>query len=243
LNRPPELSASIDNLVATYLEVGGRVEGARIETHVGMALCRSPLSHPMANFAIWTGETGALESSTILVRPCHGFNLYVLPGPRQREAATQLRRAGWRNIGALTLLAGGRPRGRTPAELRVLTSFEERLETARFMSQSFFSKLNSATIDSIARATAAADVELLRPEFGAVHAGLMVRREGESFGIYSLCVEHGHRRRGFGSATLEAALVRSEQAGATAVLQCEPSLVRWYRNWGFTAWGEIRIFA
>jgi ribosomal protein S18 acetylase RimI-like enzyme len=72
---------------------------------------------------------------------------------------------------------------------------------------------------------------------GLLGAATLFRSE-HSVGIYNVCVRASHRGSGIGRALVAHGMALASDISPKIVLQCDPGLVGWYRDVGFSEVGE-----
>jgi ribosomal protein S18 acetylase RimI-like enzyme len=123
----------------------------------------------------------------------------------------------------------------------------DRRVIARFMAQQFFKNLSRETREQIASATeSAVDLELLsfRNVGGnRIVGALMLSRTPGVLGLYNLCVDQGDRDRGIGRRMVRHVVTLAALEGRLVTLQCDATLVPWYRDQGFRELTELHVWS
>jgi ribosomal protein S18 acetylase RimI-like enzyme len=132
-------------------------------------------------------------------------------------------------------------------ELEPIGGHRERMLLARFMASQFFAGHKPDLRERIAEANARASaLEFFgfhdEPDRKLVGAATLHDAEG-AVGIYNVCVAAANRHRGLGSLIVQRLLGEIGRRRKLAVLQCDASLVRWYRQFGFCESGILRVWS
>lgn len=118
---------------------------------------------------------------------------------------------------------------------------------ARFMAHQFFRNLTREFREEIATATSSAhDLELAafcRSGAARIVGALMLGRSPQMIGLYNLCVDSGERNRGIGRRMVRWASEKARSEERLLTLQCDPSLVPWYRDQGFRELVDLHVWS
>jgi GNAT superfamily N-acetyltransferase len=172
------------------------------------------------------------------------FHVYLVPGDQPKDAGDLLKQAGFRQVYRLIQMTGYPRLSKSQDELYRAETPVSRARIARFMSEQFFSKQTSSFRSRLADATVkGAGLELYCiAEDNHIRAGMMLFRENGMLGIYNLCTDKSHRRRGFGTRLVRWASDSAASTETYITLQCDPVLEPWYRSFGFDVSGVVEVF-
>ncbi len=239
------MTSASENLLATYLAIGGALPGAEIHEAEGYVALLSDLPHPSGNFAArlsldpWSA--GALRT---LAAGRPAFQAIALPDDEPDHLAEILRRAGFGAIHRLIAMAAEPTFGLAGLEVDVVRDEEARQRVGRFMADAFLAREPVLVREAMAHATAAAPVAVYAhaPRERPTAAVVLSRTPG-TMGIYNLCVAGPSRGRGVGSALVAWCLAQAAAEGRAACLQCAPALEPWYARHGFVRTGAITVWS
>lgn len=238
-----ELEALRENVIATYLALGLATKGASIEDTSDYIICRSGFNHPIANFAIKinASEKG-LERLIKIANESPHFRIHQMNGDTAEGLDLKLTQSGLTRFHELTGMILRNPPQKTQ-KLAQLVPKNKIEEVTSFMVEHFFwgsPKSLKAELASIV-----ASVDTLKQRFYAakegenlVTAGTLVLTDN-AVGVYNVCVRTDRRRHGIGSAFVRQLSAIAVKEGKNVVLQCDPSLVSWYRKLGYEAIGRL----
>lgn len=232
-----------DNLERTYLGIGMATPEARVTDLPGCKVCECALQHAVGNFAIVRSEPGENAERLRLIASKHSnFNVYAVDSGDRTACA--LRHAGFQKAYRLVAMLAQGIDYPPQTELRRAESEEQMLRVAEFMALQFFFRQNASLRSTIAKATAHSGMDLCEVVESERRIGaVMLSRTPGLLGIYNLCVDIPLRGRGLGTVALRDLLALAAREGGSAVLQCDPSLVRWYRERGFRELGFVDVYS
>jgi ribosomal protein S18 acetylase RimI-like enzyme len=237
--------AASQNLKYTYFELG-RAAQSKIVKEPGFAACVGDFEHPICNFAAGLDldrDSAGRLARVALDRP--SFNVYATPLDRPGNLGDLLVREGFqRSYRLVQMVVEPGPAEPKNSLVRASTR-HDRLQTAYFMVDQFFTKQGQPFRDQVAHATASATaLELLAlKRDGRILGATMVCFNEGMAGIYNVCVDTSLRGLGVGSAMLREILAVCAVRQAPATLQCDTKLEAWYTNLGFRRTGEVDVYA
>ena len=243
------MSAS-ENLLDTYFALGASSPSVSIRQEIGYRICVSQANHPISNFAAvlrLDPNAAARLAQIAAVRPC--FHVYRLPSDQPRHAAELLYQAGFRVGHVLTQMAWIIGEELNDDHSNVHLDFagtnREREKVAGFMTDQFFAKQPNSFRRQVLDGTSRADSLQLAwsEDRGRIVAAVMICESLETLGVYNLCVSTGMRNRGWGKRMIRTLKELAIAKRKPIVLQCEPSLVGWYRSQGFHSVGFVEVFS
>lgn len=238
--------AASANVVQTYCELASGVLEGRRWREAGFLACVSPLEHPMGNFAANLDLTPT--SAERLVRIATGkahFNVYSMPVDLPSDRDRILRNAGFVRTQEFVQMVAQPPLDEPKLTLTRAATLHDRGRIADFMVEQFFSRHPRRIKEQIAETTARVTrLELLGLcRDGNFFAAAMISRTEGMTGIYNVCVDSGVRGLGIGSGLIREILAVCSQRQTCATLQCDAKLEQWYRAFGFSRSGIIRVYA
>lgn len=219
----------MDNIASTYRGIAETMPQSVVSDTPDVLICLAPFAHPLCNFAIvWNSQGVALAQQAASGRP--HFCTYTF----ERSWAPR----SWRLTQEMAILKADGTPGLDP--LRVVMGARDRLIVARFMCSQFFDTQSRDVRERLAEATARVpQLELFTVgEHRIVGAGMLHERE-RAIGLYNICVDGAHRRRGWGASIVHQMLAECGRRNKPGILQCSPDLVDWYRRLGFRNTGKL----
>lgn len=231
-------ASEVDNVVRTYVALAATMPQVLITETDDAVVSIAPFAHPLCNFAVVLSQAG-LEVARQAGEGRPHFMTYVF------DADLQPNVLDFRLSQELTLMRVDEPAA-GPA-LEPIEGKRERMLLGRFMASQFFSGHRLDLRERIAEANArATSLEFFGFHEDADHeivGAATLHEVGSTVGIYNVCVAAANRRRGLGSLIVERLLGEIGRRGKSAVLQCDASLVRWYRRFGFRESGILRVWS
>jgi len=238
-----------DNLAETYMALGTASPGVRESRTEERWMCRSDLKHPVGNFAARFHLTpeGIREISAI-GRQDPWFRIYICDGDEPESLVDDFCALGADVRYELVVSAVDSEAMGAQAGPLSLVEEESRLEQALdLIIQSFFTPAETWVRRHMKRALhhssqhghefwAAFD------DRGATAAATLVSAAGV-IGLYNLCVRSDLRNRGIGSEVVLQMIGEARSRGKTLMLQCEPTLARWYGRLGMVPIARTRALA
>lgn len=192
-------------------------------------LCLAPFAHPLCNFAIvWdpSGQDLALQAAEGRPHFCiYTFERsWVSPKLVLSQEMTMMR-------------ALGQPASEPLSSVRAP---RDRIIVARFMCEQFFGTQSREVRERLAEATArVSTLELYMLGDPRIMAAGMLNEGERAIGLYNICVDGGHRRRGWGRILVSQLVGECARRGKPAALQCGQDLVPWYEDLGFNPNGKL----
>ena len=238
-----ELEALRENVISTYLALGSATKDSRIENTPEYIICRSTFRHPIANFAIsLNASEKGLEKLMKIANEAPHFRIHQMSGDTAEGLDLKLKQNGLTRFHELTGMILRNPPQKTQ-NLAHLVPKNKVVEVASFMVEHFF--WGSSKPLKTELASTVASVDTLKQRFYAakegenlVAAGTLVLTDN-AVGVYNICVRTDRRRRGIGSEIVRQLSAIAVKEGKQVVLQCDPSLVSWYRKLGYEAIGKL----
>ena len=242
----PAASAASENLKLTYFELGRSAANSRVWREAGFEACVGEIEHPICNFAAGLDLDRASASRLARValdRP--SFNVYATPVDRPQNVGDILVREGFQRSYRLVQMIADPVEGTPRGTLARASTHFDRMQTAFFMVDQFFSKQAQAFRKQVAEATSrAVSLELLAMKRdGRTIAAAMVSFNCGIAGVYNVCVDSNLRGLGIGTALMREILAVCALKSAPATLQCDPKLEAWYTHLGFRRTGEVDVYA
>lgn len=233
------------NLVETYFRLAQATPGACLWQRGNLRGCTGAFAHPICNFAVAAElDERDFDELARIVRGRDPFQAYVLPGQIPHEYDDRLAQVGLNPTYRLRQMVA--PPVHEVARLQPIeaTNYASRLALARFMAGQFFLAQPRQYREGIAKATArAGGLDLYAVGFrDAIVGSVMLCRDGDTLGIYNLCIATEHRNQGWGRNILDWARTVAGIEGRIVTLQCDERLATWYRRSGFTEVGEISAY-
>lgn len=230
--------AELDNVVRTYVALAETMPQVLITQTDDAIVSIAPFAHPLCNFAVVLTPAGL----PIARRAGEGrphFMTYVFDPEIQPNVIE------FRLSQELTLMRVDEPGAGPP--LQPIEGSRERMLLGRFMASQFFGGHRPDLRERIAEANArASGLEFFgfngQNDHKLVGAATL-HDIGGVVGIYNVCVAGPNRHRGLGSTIVERLLGEIGRRGKSAVLQCDASLVSWYRQFGFCESGILRVWS
>ncbi len=246
MTAPPTLAGANANLIETYFRLARATPGSTFWDRGHLQGCFGVFNHPICNFVVASGldETEAQELRRI-TESRDTLHIYVPPGPAQKRDEALLVATGLQPIYRLKQMHA-EPIFELPGVQPVeATTHAARLALARFMVGQFFSTQPKLFREGIARATArAGGLDLYAIGYqGQIIGGVMLCREGNTLGVYNLCVTPGSQNQGWGRSIVNWARTCAGVEGRSVTLQCDERLVNWYTKSGFSQTGEIVAYS
>lgn len=238
-----ELEALRENVIATYLALGSATKDSRIENTPEYTICRSTFRHPIANFAINlnTSEKG-LEMLIKIANESPHFRIHQMSGDAVEDLGEKLRQNDLIRFHELAGMVLRNPPQKTQNLARLVPK-NKVAEVTNFMVEHFF--WGSPKPLKTELASIVASVDMLNQRFYAakegknlVAAGTLVLTDN-AVGVYNICVRTDRRRHGIGSEIVKQLSAIAVKEGRQVVLQCDPSLVSWYRKLGYEEIGKL----
>lgn len=232
------MAAERDNVVRTYVALAATMPQARITQTDDAIVSIAPFAHPLCNFAVVLSPAGLpLARQAGEGRP--HFMTYVFDPDIQPNLIE------FRLSQELTLMRVDEP---APGpHLQPIEGSRERMLLGRFMASQFFAGHRPDLRERIAEANArAGGLEFFgfhQPTDHKLVGAATLHDVGGAVGIYNVCVSAANRHRGLGSTIVERLLAEIGRRGKSAVLQCDASLVSWYRQFGFHESGILRVWS
>jgi ribosomal protein S18 acetylase RimI-like enzyme len=237
--------AASQNLFQTYVELGRATPGAHLWVEEGFTACSGAFEHPICNFA----ADLKLDRSTVarlrLLAQAHpSFCVYFADSENGTRGANLLAEDGFRLAYQLVQMVAEPGGIGDEAPLHEATTAAERIHTATFMVDQFFKRQAPVFRRRVAEATARAlDLRLLTlREHNHIQAAVMLCESGGTLGIYNLCVAQSLRGMGIGKNIVRTVLNMARCEGSLVTLQCDLSLVPWYRDQGFRIVGSVDVY-
>jgi predicted GNAT family N-acyltransferase len=108
------------------------------------------------------------------------------------------------------------------------------------MCRQFFDTQSGEVRERLAEATARVrDLELFTFGGSRMLAAAMMYEGERAIGLYNICVDGTHRRRGWGASVVQQLLGECARREKPAVLQCSAGLEAWYSKLGFKSTGKL----
>ncbi len=230
----------------TYVEIGSKAAGAKVQCRPNYWLCRSRVDHPIGNFAIrFEGNTLPLKPIEEALRT-QAFRLYTLTGDTPPDLGDRLRSVGLKRRYELVGMTLDRADIAAESELTMASTPSDALEVARFIAATFFWRSTRTARDELAATMAASHPNhqffSLRDQFGIMAAGTLTL-DVEVIGLYNLCVRPDVRSRGVGTSVFTELGQLAASRANHVVLMCDPGLVPWYSQRGCTVAGKLQAFS
>ncbi|MBS1704443.1 MAG: GNAT family N-acetyltransferase [Armatimonadetes bacterium] len=241
------IEAARQNVIHTYLDLARTLPEAVLSHTEGFWSCQSKVPIVLANFAIGfdsdnlEATISALEINAA-IRP--SYRVFVVTGDRPSDLAVHLESGRFQKRSQLSELICENVRVEAPLELVEYSDRSSRMRIAKFMIGNFFWRRDAASRDRIIEATARSTHRLLCFEGtrGPI-AAVMLTESDHTLGLYNLCVDPLHRRKGIGTQIFLACATRASMDGKRLVLQTEDVLKPWYLRCGCKEFGEVCSFA
>lgn len=230
----------------TYLEIGSKAEGARVDRNPEYWMCHSRVDHPIGNFALrFNGDSLPLKPvQEALSIP--SFRLYNLTGDSPSDLQDRLLGIGLRKRYELAGMVLQSAPQSVVREVSAAKSKEEALEVARFIASTFFWRSTRTVREELASTMAAShpnhEFYSLRDQFGIVAAGTLTL-DVEVIGLYNLCVRPDVRSQGIGTSLFTELGRLAASRARHVVLMCDPDLIPWYSHNGCTVAGKLQAFS
>lgn len=214
--------------------------GAVVQRLAGRVFASGPFPHSACNFAMALSSEHIAEALAF-VKEDRSRLLYTFTGGLDPVHDPQVRR-----VHRMSVMVD-----HAPAVAHHLPDLElgdgDRRVVSRFMAQQFFKNLSRETRDQIAAATEAAQaLELLSFRSAGAHrivGALMLSRTPSVLGLYNLCVDQGDRDRGVGRRMVRHVCHLAAAEDRLVTLQCDASLVPWYRDQGLRELTELHVWS
>lgn len=227
------------NAATTYAAIASQFPASEVEWHDGWVSAWGPVPHTACNFAMAI-DSDKVGEALDFVKEDRGRLLYTFTGGLDPVHDPTVRRVHRMAV----MLESEAPVAHLLAELEIMEADPETI--ARFMAGQFFRNLTRETREQIARATACAGEELLafrRTMQSRIVGAMMLARSEGMVGFYNLCVDSSERDRGIGRRIVRYASAIAEDEGARLTLQCDATLVPWYRDQGFRELSELHVWS
>ncbi len=229
-----------ENAATTYAFIAAELPGSEIESGPGWVRAQGPLPHSACNFAMAL-ESEAIPECLAFVKEDRARLLYTFTGGSDPAHDPDVRRVHRMSV----MVEESAPVAHPLPELELADA--DRAAIARFMAHQFFRNMSREFRDEIATATTNADalelVAFQRPGAKRIIGALMFGRSAEMIGLYNLCVDSSERDRGVGRRMMRWVSERALAEGRRLTLQCDPSLVPWYRDQGLRELVDMHVWS
>ncbi len=232
---------ALENFSKTYFSLGLAVAGSQKIEEDGFSYCRSPLPHPVCNFALAHDlDPWSVRRLRDLAAEADPFPVYFASGKNSDHADALLKRTGFQVAYQLVQMDADPVVEEIPVQVVEAHAIEEKGLLASFMIDQFFARQPASFRRVVAQATADSGLSIEGfYEQGQLAAAMMLCVTPDCVGVYNLGVRSARRNRGIGSNMIRSALTRGKQL----TLQCEESLVPWYVRLGFRQSGILTVYS
>lgn len=236
-----------ENIVHTYGCLADAMPDVTLVKGPGFLYCKRPEPLTLCNFAIGfdiakSDLPAAMALLSQLGQANAAFRCFVMPGDQPADFGSRLEANGFGLIGSLDSLVAIQPTGAT-IELTECMTQEERHKVSLFMVTNFFWRREVSLRTRVMESTARSCHRLFwvgSP--GQISGAVMISETEGALGLYNLCVDRHHRRRGLGRSIVQACLHMAASLGLPLVLQSESDLRGWYQAQGFTSFSRIETY-
>jgi hypothetical protein len=239
-----ELILANANMRHTYSCIAKAAPDIELLENKGFVAFRSPLRHPVSNFAI--GEFSqpqvmAQLREWIEKRPI--YHLYSLVSNSNADTSVSLLSYGFRQSNELITMAAPQMRGSSRVKIRWTVSPTDRLEASKFMADQFFARQTPDVRSVIAHSACGSGLPIgwLESDQGRIGA-FMSCLWSECLGIYNFCIDRKWRGVGMGKESLAALRDFAGKSEIPLILQCDATLVGWYQSCGLEIVGHVDIW-
>ncbi len=231
-----------ENACEAFLTLGGSAPDATVVRGDKYCVCTSPFEHPIANFAIKLNLDADATSEVVARAESHPyFRVHVMSGDTPASAAGALEAAGLKEVYRLSLMAATSG-GSKDDRVRVVEG-DEIARVVEFVVDQFFWShpvpfRRQISLVSLRAGDAGRQIFMAIEGAGGLLGAATLFRSEHSVGIYNVCVRASHRGSGIGRALVAHGMALASNLSPNIVLQCDPGLVGWYREFGFSEVGE-----
>lgn len=233
----------------TYLTLARGAPNAKITVDENYWSCSSTFAHPIANFAgHFNLRDGQVKEIAAKAKMNANFRAYVIDGDSPDDLSMRFEEHGlvlrYELQGMEAALDGVAVEEEVLARVETTDELES---TARFMVDTFFWRSPASIKNPLSRlltASGSAGHEFYFAEDNrGIFAAATLAISGGVAGLYNLCIRPDRRLSGAGSACVRQLMSVASVRQLRLVLQCDVSLVPWYRRLGFSHGAQLQAYS